>query len=315
MILVTGGTGFIGRHLVRELMAQGKQVRCLLPEHRAESLPWPEPPEVVVGSVLDEEAIFRAMVGVHTVIHLENALWWGRPRDLERIELVGTRNIIAAARASRIGRIITISHLGAEPAAAYPLMRVKGILEELIRNSGLAYTIIRSGLVFGEDDAFFNHIAMILRSNPVFFLIPGRGESLVHPIYVDDLVKALMYTLETPDTVDAVLELGGPEYLTIEDLVRTIMRVSGAPRVLISVPPYVLRWVTGISTRLLPRSLVTIQWLDILATNRTAQLGNAFTYFGLRPRRFEDTLVTYMRGKRYLLPMIRYLVRRRPRGA
>ena len=115
MILVTGATGFIGRHLVSRLMAEGRQVRCLVSAERIERLPWGEMPEIVTGTVLDEEALFRAATGAHTIFHLENAFWWGRARDLERVELAGTRNLIVAARAARVGRIITLSQLGAEP--------------------------------------------------------------------------------------------------------------------------------------------------------------------------------------------------------
>lgn len=313
MILVTGATGFIGRHVVNRLLAEGRDVRLLIPQHKLAQLPWEDPPEMVVGTVLDEEALFHAVTGVHVIIHLENAQWWGRPRDLERIELAGTQNLITAARAARVGRIITLSHLGAAPAAAYPLMRYKGMVEEAVRTSGLAYTIIRSGLVFGEDDAFVNHLAMQLRANPFIFLMPGRGEVVVHPIYIDDLVAAVMRSLESPDSVDQTIEIGGPEYMTLDDMVRTVMRVSGTRRIIIPVPPYVLRWLTSIWSRVLPRSLITSQWLDILATNRTARLGSIFDHFGIRPRRFEDTLLTYMRGRRYFLPMLRYTVRRRPR--
>ena len=317
LILVTGATGFIGRHLVARLLAENYPVRCLLPQDKAEHLPWSgeytRAPEIVVGTVLDEEALFRAASGAHVVIHLENAQWWGGARDLERVELIGTRNLITAARAARVGRIITVSHLGASPAAAYPLLRYKGLVEDALRASGLAYTVIRSGLVYGEDDAFVNHLAMQLTVSPGVFLMPGRGEIVLHPIYIDDMVAALIASLEAVDTVDNVIEIGGAEYITLEDLIRTVMRVSGIYRTVIGVPPYLLRWITAINSRVMPRSLITAQWLDILATNRTAHLGNVFHYFGIHPKRFEDTLLTYMRGKRYGWSLLRYTLRRPPR--
>jgi NADH dehydrogenase len=254
------------------------------------------------------------VTGVHVIIHLANAQWWGRARDLERVELVGTRNLIAAARAARVGRIITLSHLGAAPSSAYPLLHIKGLVEEAIRDSGLAYTIIRSGIVFGEEDSFINHIAMTLRANPLFFLMPGRGEVVLQPIYIDDVIEALFRSLHTLDVVDTAVDIGGPEYITLHDLVRTVMRVTRMPRLIIPAPPYVLRWTSAIYSRVLPRSLITPQWLDILATNRAAQLGNTYQYFGIRPRRLEDTLLTYMRGRSYWLPLLRSARRRRPGG-
>jgi NADH dehydrogenase len=314
MILITGATGFIGRHVVARLVADGRRVRVLLPTG-VEPLPtWGEAVEVISSSMTDEEALFRAVSGTHVIIHLANAQWWGRRRDLERVELEGTRAVIAAARAARVGRIITLSHLGAAPSSAYPLLRVKGMVEETIRSSGLAYTILRSGIVFGAEDAFINHIAMQLTSTPFVFLMPGRGEIALHPLHIDDLVTALVCALERPGTVDQTIEIGGPEYITFEDLLFTVMRVTGIARTIVPVPPYALRWIIGVYGRIMPRALVTEQWLDLLATNRTARIGNLYQYFGFQPRRLEDTLLTYMRGQRYWGRAVRYTFRRRPRA-
>jgi NADH dehydrogenase len=288
-------------------------VRLLLPEHKLKNLPWENPPPIVPGTVLDEEALFKAVTGVHTVIHLENAQWWGRARDLERIEVAGTRNLINVARAARVGRIITLSHLGAAPSSAYPLLKMKGLVEEAIRASGVAYTIIRAGVIFGQDDSFINHIAMQLAANPVFFLMPGRGEVVLHPIFIDDLIEALVRALELIDTVDTVQEIGGAEYITLDDLLRTVMRVAGMRRLIVPTPPYLLRWLTAIWQTVLPRSLITAQWLDILATNRAAKLGTIITTFGFQPRRLEDTLLTYMPKRNYGFMAFRNAFRRRPR--
>ena len=318
MILVTGATGFIGQHVVRQLMSQGLPLRCLVPEHRRREIAWdPEDaaaPELIIGNVLDEEIVFRAVTGVHTIIHLENAQWWGRQRDLERVELSGTRNLITAARAARVGRLIVLSQIGAAPSSAYTLHRIKGMQEEIIRNSGLAYTIIRPGLVYGPDDAFINNIAMMLRANPIFFLMPGQGEVVLHPLYIDDLIRAMMVCLESIDAIDRIIEIGGVEYATLEEIILTVMRVTRMRRLLIPVPPYLIRWTTWLYGRILPRTLTTPQWLDILATNRTAKLGAMYENFGFQPRRFEDTLVTYLPKRAHLRHLIRNSFRRRPRS-
>lgn len=317
MILITGATGLIGRHLVKRLMDEGIPTRCLLTERRTRRLPWDEnhdyAPEIILGNVLDEEAFFRAVTGVHAVIHLENALWWGRRRDLERVEVSGTRQLVTVARSARVGRIITLSQLGATPSSAYTLHRIKGQVEEVVRNSGVAYTIIRSGLVYGEDDAFINHMASMMSINPFIFLMPGQGEVVLHPIHIDDLVEALFRSLNEIRLVDQTIEIGGPEYMTLEDMILTIMRVTGMPRVIVPVPPYMLRWITGVYGRILSRSLMTSQWLDILATNRTAALGNTYNIFGFHPKRFEDTLLTYLPQRRHILGVFRDTFRRRPR--
>ncbi len=316
MILITGATGLVGRHLVRRLMAERLPSRCLLTERQARRLPWdashPHAPELILGSILDEESSFRAVTGCHAVIHLENAMWWGRRRDLERIEIAGTRKLVAVSRAARVGRITALSQLGAAPSSAYTLHRVKGQVEELLRSSGLVYTIIRSGIVFAPDDSFINHIASMLRINPLFFLMPGHGEIALHPIYIDDLVEAIYRSLNRVRLVDRTVEIGGPEYTTLKDMIATIMRVTGMPRLVIPVPPYLLRWMTGFYSRLLPRSLMTSQWLDILASNRTAPLGSVYQHFGFHPRRFEATLLNYLPQRRHFFGGMRAAFRRRP---
>jgi NADH dehydrogenase len=317
MILITGATGLVGRHLVRRLMQESMPTRILLPERRRRRLPWdtgnPHAPELFAGNVVDEESFFRAVTGCHAVIHLENAQWWGRRRDLEQVELAGARVLASVARAARVGRIITLSHLGAAPSSAYILHRVKGEVEDLLRNSGVAYTVIRSGIVFAPDDAFINHVASMLRINPAFFLMPGHGEIVLHPIYIDDLVEAIYRSLDRVRLVDSTVEIGGPEYMSLRDLILTIMRVTGMQRPIIGVPPYFLRWITSVYSRLLPRSLMTAQWLDILAANRTAPLGGTYNHFGFQPRRFEDALLGYLPQRAHLLGLLRDSFRPRPR--
>ncbi len=318
MILITGATGLIGRHLVRRMMDATLPMRCLLSDSRLRNLPWdtgnPHAPEIIIGAVTDEEAFFRAVSGCHAVIHLENAMWWGRRRDLERVELAGARALAAVARAARVGRIITISQLGAAPSSAYTLHRVKGEVEQILRGSGVAFTIIRSGIVYASEDSFINHIAGMLRVNPLFFLLPGAGDIVLHPIYIDDLVEAVYRSLNLIRLVDSTVEIGGAEYMSLRDLMRTVMRVTGMRRFLIGMPPYLLRWLTGVYSRMLPRSLMTSQWLDILAANRAAPLGNTYDYFGFQPRRFEETLLTYLPQRRHFAGALRGSFRRRPRA-
>lgn len=313
MILVTGGSGLIGRHLIGRLIGAELPIRALIPPRRGKlpAVPWADSIPIIPGSIFDPEALHEAMIDVHTVYHLVSAQWWGRRRDLARIDLDGTRKVIEAARAARVGRLIVLSHLGAAASSAYPLMRVKGQVEEAVRNSGLAYTIVRSGVVFGPEDRFVNGIAAALRANPVFFLQPGQGEGLLHPLYIDDLSEALYRCLEALNTVDQVLEIGGPEYVTFNEMLRTVMRVSKAKRTIISIPPYVLRTLTFNMRRLFPRYPMTPQWFDYLAGNRTAPLGAIYDQLGIRPRRFEDTLLTYMPKRHYGREFAGALLRRR----
>lgn len=308
MILITGADGFVGRHLVKHLADQGWPVRALVPSRRrARRLgPLPDGVELLTGQLTDTQVLHQAMQGIHTVFHLASAQWWGGRRDLERIDMQGTSSVITAARGARIGRLFYLSHLGAEPSSAYGLLRAKGQSEALIRNGGLAYTIMRCGVLFGPEDRFVNGVAMLIRSNPFMFFQPGSGENLLHPLYIHDLMKALDAALERVELVDMTIEIGGAEYVTYNELVRTVMRVSGSRRLIVPVPPHTLRLITRLLSRLVRRWPMTNQWFDMLASNRTATLGNLYDYCGVRPVRFEDTLLTYMPHRRYLLELIRF---------
>ncbi len=315
MILVTGATGFVGQALVERLLRDGHQVRILVAarDRQPPHIPWTaDEVQIARGSLQDEESLHQALIGVHTIFHLSSAQWWGRRRDLERIDLQGTQNIITAARSARIGRIVVLSHLGASPASAFTLLRVKGQVEEAVRASGLAFTIFRSGVVFGPGDSFVNGIALLLRANPFILFQPGHGEGLLHPLYIDDLVEALVMSMEHLDTVDQTLSIGGPEYMTYNEMVRTIMRVTRAHRLVIAVPPYLMRILSRLMNRISPYWPMTPQWLDMLASNRTAPMGVLFSLFEIQPARFEDTILTYMRGRPYMLDLLRLMLRRRP---
>ncbi len=319
MIIVTGALGFVGTHLTIHLLQAGHPVRVLLPppvvaRYRRRGWPWAEAgeAEVVEGSIFHGESLFQATQGVHTVFHLASAQWWGNRQELEQIDLVGTRQVVTAARTARAGRIITLSHLGAEPSSAYPLLRVKGQMEEVVRTGGVPYTIFRCGVLFGEDDHFVNNIAMSLRTNPIITFQPGSGENILQPLYIGDLITALKHSLESVDLVDETVDIGGGEYITLNELLRTVMRVSHAKHFIIPTPPYMQRILNGLANLIFPRWPITRQWFDLFASNRAAALNSLYHHTGVHPVRFEDTLLTYMPRRRYALKLIRYIFKRRP---
>jgi len=245
MILVTGGTGFIGQVLIRQLVAAGHRVRLLIrPSKQSPRLPKGIPVEVTVSSLNDERSLRAAMVSIHTVYHLASVERRGAEADLMATDVQGTRNILQAAVEAQVDRFFYVSHLGADRASAFPVLKIKAIAEEFIRRSGLDFTILRTAMVFGVNDGFTTGLAQTARVLPFVFLLPGLGDNLLQPIWVEDLATCLTWALDDEDSRRQTIEVGGPEFLTFREVVETILRKIGVKRTLISVYPPVLRLIT-----------------------------------------------------------------------
>jgi NADH dehydrogenase len=291
MILVTGGTGFIGQALIRHLVEEGRAVRTLLrPSRQTPRLPLGVPVEVALSSIGDPRGLRSALAGVETVYHLAGSEWLGTRGDLEAVEIQGTRALAAAAAEAGVRRIVYLSHLGADRASAWPVLKAKGIAEEFVRRSGLEFTILRASLVFGPGDHFTTGIARLLHIFPLFFPLPGRGQALLQPIWVDDIATCLAWALEKPAALGQTLALGGPEFLTLAQVVEQVMHTLGVGRQFVHVSPVTLRVLAVLWEYLFPASPVSVYWLDYFSSNRTAEIDSVTRQFGLLPARLSQRL-------------------------
>jgi uncharacterized protein YbjT (DUF2867 family) len=299
MILVTGGTGFIGQVLVRHLSEAGYPVRLLIrPSLKSPNIPMGVPVEVAVSSLSDERGLRAAMVGVDTVYHLAGGEWRGAYANLLEIDIQGTQAIVQAASTVGINRIYYVSHLGADRGSAYPVFKAKAIAEEYIRRSGIDYTILRTAVVFGPNDGFTTGLAKLLYGLPYIFLIPGDGGVLIQPLWIEDLVTCLVWSLEDEQTRNQTYEVGGPEYLPFNQVIESILNTLGLRRTLVPIRPPYLRGLTVFFEDLLPMVPVSAYWLDYLATDRTCSLDTIPRFFNLMPARFAHSL-DYLRGQNW----------------
>ena len=291
MILVTGGTGFVGKALIRSLVENGWQVRTLVrPSPDSPDLPKGISVEVAVSSLNDERGLRAAMVGVDTVYHLAGVERRGAYGDLEAVDIQGTRNVISAARDAGVNRFLTVSHLGADRSSAYPIFKAKAIAEEFIRRSGIDYTILRTAVIFGPGDGFTTGIARLLAGIPFAFPVPGDGSTLLQPLWVEDLATCLTWALDEDDTRNLTIELGGPEYLTLQQIIELAMEATGDHRRILPVRPPYLRWMTVTLEPIFPGLPVSVYWLDYLATNRTCTLDTIPRVFNLMPSRMSSQI-------------------------
>lgn len=289
--MVTGGTGFIGHSLIRRLVEEGRQVRTLIrPSVKSPQLPRGVPVEVAITSLADERGLRAALVGVDIVFHLAGANWLDMAADLRTTETEGTRTLLETAQDAGVGRMLYVSHLGADRAAAYPVLKAKGIAEERIRHSGIPYTILRSSVVFGPRDYFTTVLAQLLSVAPGVFPLPGDGEALLQPIWVEDLVSCLTLSLDNEEAHNALIEVGGPEHLSLRQAVQLVMRAAGLERSLISVRPSNLRVLVSAIRYLNPRAPLSNYWLDYLASSRVCELDKITRVFGVMPARLSRRL-------------------------
>jgi len=311
MILVTGGTGFIGKALIRNLVETGYEVRILIrPSPSSPNIPFGVPVQVAVSSLSDERGLRAAMSGIDAVFHLASSERKGGRASLMSIEIQGTRSVVQAAADAGIKRFYFISHLGADRASAFPLLKAKAIAEETIRRSGLDYMILRSAIAFGTGDGLSTGIARLLNAIPYFFLIPGDGKIMLQPIWVEDLVTCLVWALEDTDNLNRTIEIGGPEYLSFRQIVGQVMETIGIRRNLVSIFPPYLRGTTVLMEAIFPGFPTTVYWLDYLAANRTCALDTLPRLFGLLPSRMSHRL-EHLRGQDWRVSLFRTLLSRR----
>ncbi|MBA4384432.1 MAG: hypothetical protein C0410_06825 [Anaerolinea sp.] len=291
MILVTGGTGFIGRNLIKALVDSGHKVRILLkPSTTSPNFPKGIAVEVAVSSLADQRGVRAALKDVTQIFHLAGAERKGSRGDLNQVDVEGTSTLMQAAKEAKIEHVYYLSHHGAARASAYPVLKAKAIAEHWIINSGIPYTIVRTGSVFGPGDQFTVPLAKLIKLSPIVFLMPGKGHVLIQPLWIDDLINVLLLIMEDPKAVNRIYSIGGMEPLPYREIVRLIMNKTGLKRFIIPVSSATLRILTLWIDQIFPKFPVSIFWLDHLAEDRTANLDSLPREFGIMPARFHQHL-------------------------
>ncbi len=254
MILVTGGTGFVGGHVVHELRGRDLPVRCLVRDLRrgARLAAWGC--ELVEGDVTDAESLRRAVAGAQVVVHLVG-IRQGKREQFRRIMVDGTRDLLAAARDTGARRFVHMSALGTseETKDVVPYYGAKWETEQQVQRSTLPYVIFRPSFVFGPDGGILPTFVKLAKLTPVTPII-GSGRQRIQPIWADDVAKYFAAAVERDDVAGRIFELGGPDVVSWNEFWERLKRVRSIRRPSLHIPVRLMR-INALLTERLPGNI------------------------------------------------------------
>ncbi len=297
MILITGATGFVGRSLLSELLKGGTKVRALVrnpsPSSRVEKL-TKVGIELAEGDVTDAASILSAIDSkIDTVIHMVGILAPTRGASFKTVHTEGTRNVLDACKERGVNRYLHVSALGTRAGAKSEYHKTKWAAEELVRSSGLDYTIFRPSVIFGEEDKFTNMFARVMRLSPVI-MVPGNGRNLMQPIFVEDLVRFMAESLKLPRTVGKVYEVAGQDKLSFDKIIDEIAAALGKKVMKIHVPMELMRPAAGLAEMILPVPPITRDQLLMVAEDNVTEERVLKEVAGIEPTAFSEGIRRYL---------------------
>lgn len=278
-VLVTGATGFVGPHVVQELVDRGHRVRVL--ERTPGSSGRLPSQDAVRGEMTDAASLRTAVDGQEVVVHLV-AIINGSPAQFERVMSQGTRDLVAAARDAGVRRFVLMSALGTsdETKDLVPYYRAKWAMEEAVKGSGIEHVIFRPSFIFGRGGGALQQFLKIARVAPVTPIV-GPGTQRIQPIWVADVAAYFAEGVERPEAANRTFELGGPDVVTWNEFWDRLKRAAGSRRPSVHLPFGLMRVQAAVLERL-PNPPVTRDQLTMLeAGDNVVTNTDAVDTFGL----------------------------------
>jgi uncharacterized protein YbjT (DUF2867 family) len=296
-VTVFGGSGFLGRQIVRRLASDGAQVRVAVrhPERASFLVEASTAGQIVpvYADVWDEASVGPAVDGAEAVVNTVGHYVERGQASFAAIHGQGARQVARASAMAGVQRLVHVSGLGADPASASPYIRARGIGERLVKEAFPEATILRPSVLFGPEDAFLNRLAGLARVMPVLPLF-GTGETRLQPVYVRDIAEAAAQALAAPVTMGKVYELGGPRVYTYKALVQLVLAQIERRRLLIPVPYFVWELLSAILVPLPNRPISRDQIILMKRDNVVGADALTFAELGIAPTSLEAILPTYL---------------------
>jgi NADH dehydrogenase len=299
-VLITGGTGFIGSHVRDELLARPEMVDARLmrltrdPKGRRDDDPRVE---FVAGDVRDAASLERATEGIEAVVHcvqfpnhpVENP---SKGYTYMEIDAKGTERLVAACLKNGVRRIVYLSGAGTSPERPEPWFRAKVIAERAVSESGMEYVILRPSWIYGPDDRSLNKFVAFIKHLPVVPVI-GDGTNRVQPVSIFDVARVAATAVFEREATNRVFELGGPEELTMDEILGRVQRALGTHRILLHHPVALMKLV-AIPMQLLPSPPLSPQAIDFILQEARVDPKPTEQVFGIEFVSLDEGLTQYL---------------------
>ncbi len=304
-VLVTGGTGFVGTHLVNRLLQRGHAVAVLARHPEKTHNRYNRPVEAVHGDVLAPSSLASAVAGRDAVVHLVGIIHEAGEQSFDRMHREATGNVVRAAEEAGVRRLLHMSAMGTAEDSPSAYGRTKAAGEKAVRSSSLDWTVFRPSIIFGPGDGFVSLLAPIVRNNPGFIPVIGPGTTRFQPVSIFDVTRVYADALEKPETRGKSYEVGGPDVLTLNDIYREIAAAVGKPRKrLIHFPLWYGRILASVFESLARRGVfadppLTRDQLRSLSRDNVGDVSETVAVFGGDWRRFAPGIREYLSNGRH----------------
>lgn len=300
-VLIAGGTGFLGRHISKALLSAGHEVTVLsrTPD-KASAIPELSGANATRGDVTDPQSLIGTMDGADAVVGA--AQFHNHPVEVPRKGLTydnydrrGTENLLTEAKRAGVGRYAYMSGAGADVTSDKTWYRSKGFAEEAIVQSGLEYAIVRPSWAYGPEDRALNRLAAIARFSPI---VPRLGVRPQHiqPVWAGDIALTFQRLFERDDAWDQTFEIGGPDVMTMQEVLQTLLDVMGKRRLIVPIPAPLAKLGTA-PLVLLPSPPMTPHGVDFAIQNGIVDTSLLEKALEVHPVALRDGLTRYM-GRR-----------------
>jgi NADH dehydrogenase len=291
-VTVFGGTGFLGRRVVRRLRDHGFPVRIASrhPDRRREHF-GPDGPQLqsVAADIHDERSVADALVGAYGVVNAVSLYVEHGEETFHSVHVEAAQRVAARAHGAGAERLVHVSGIGADATSRSRYIRKRGEGELAVRAAFPDAIIIRPAVMFGPDDAFLTTVLKLLRRLPIYPMF-GRGQTRLQPAYVEDVAEAIGRVMQRDETPSTILELGGPRVYSYEKFLRTVAHQAGLTPVLVPIPFavwYALAW----ASEILPNPFLTRNQLELMQVDTvSAPEFPGFAELEISPRSVEVML-------------------------